>query len=98
MANKSSSTWFMTSSINHPRLADLDSKSVRLFLRSYDQYSLEIKKRAEQLQLNSAVSTKSVRPVSLKFCVDIELVESSLTLGLITDGPDNYEDMSYNHV
>lgn len=38
--------------------------------------------------------TRTVRPVSLKLCVDVEYVKSSLLLGLIPDAPTDYDDFT----
>ena len=61
---------FVTASVNHPRFLRTDSESVRVFLRLYDQYSNEVTPRAEQLTVQGATSSESIRPVNLKFCVD----------------------------
>lgn len=84
----------MTTSVGHPTLKKTDAESVRVFLRTYDQYTREVAERSAQLQLSGAVTTEPVRPVSLKFCVDIEYVEASLLLGVIEGAGEHYDDLT----
>lgn len=77
----------VTITLDHPRLLETDPEAIRIFLRTYDQYANEVRSRAQQLGSSSS-STEPVRPVDLKFCVDVEFLESSIALGFITDAPD----------
>lgn len=71
-------------SVNHPKLNEADPESIRIFLNLYDQYVNEIKARAMQIA-DSDVTTEAVRPVDLRFCVNIEYLKSTIALGLIND-------------
>ncbi len=85
---------YRAASIDHPRLDEFDAESVRKFLSEYDQYAREIIEFSQQLQRDGAVTTEPVQPVSLKFCVNVDLVESLLTLGLIENAPCNYDELT----
>ncbi|PXF46452.1 hypothetical protein BWQ96_03777 [Gracilariopsis chorda] len=74
---------FFSYSIQHPHLKRTDAESIRVFLRKYDQYSTEIKEKARQHTVTNTLSVKPVEPVSLKFCVDPEYLESALALNRI---------------
>ena len=78
----------MTSFANHPRLLNSDAESVRVFLLAYDQYCREVNARAVQLTVSDAVVTETIRPVSIKYCVDAEYIESALLLDLIPGATD----------
>lgn len=43
--------------------------------------------RAQQLS-KDAIMPEAIKPVELKFCVDAELLESSIALGFIKDATD----------
>lgn len=77
-------------SLDHPRLVNTDPESIRKFLRRYDQYTNTVLARAKQLSTDasSTVTTESVRPVDLKFCVDVEYLESCMALGFIDTATD----------
>ena len=79
----------VTISLNHPRLLALDPESIRIFLRNYDSYSRTITARAKQM---SAADTTAevVTPVDLKFCVDAQLLTSTIALGFIPE-VENYD-------
>lgn len=81
----------MKISIDHSRLLETDSESIRIFLRKYDQFSNEVQARSRRLASRSA-STGAARPVDLKFCVDVDLLESSILLGFIKEAS------SYEHL
>lgn len=82
--------------LDHPRLLETDPESIRVFLKKYDQYANEVISRARQLRTSSS-GTEPVRPVDLKFCVDVEFLESSIVLEFITDAS-NYEDLTDEQV
>ena len=77
-----STSRFVATSVDHPRLTATDASSIRVFLRSYDSYVTEVQERARQI-VDSSVSTEPVKPVNLKFCVDAEWLESTVALGFI---------------
>lgn len=72
-------------SIDHPRLASTDRETIRSFRRRYNQYTNTVLARARQLSSSDAstLTTKTVRPVNLKFCFDVGFFESSIALGVI---------------
>lgn len=74
-------------SLDHPRLVHTDPESIRTFLRRYDQYSTTVLARAKQIT-SEALSTEAINPVDLKFCVDVEFLESSIALGFISNATD----------
>lgn len=76
---------FVSTTVNHPHLQTADASSIRVFLCAYDQYVAELQERACQLVGQNAVSTEAVKPVSLKFCVDAEWLESTFALGFINN-------------
>lgn len=67
--------------IEHPRLTETDAASIRTFLQKYEQYRYEVTSRTHLI--SGSDQTKTVRPVDIKFCVDMELLESPIDLGLI---------------
>lgn len=79
-------------SVEHPRLICTDAESVRTFLRKYDQYVSELTSRARQLNKCTNVS-EPVRAVELKFCVDVDFIESSITLGFVENAT-SYEKLT----
>lgn len=75
-------------SLDHPRLLQKDSKSIRPFLRKYEQYLNEVYSHARKLMTDTVFSsTETVRPVDLKFCLDVVILESSIALDCIPDTP-----------
>lgn len=66
---------------------------MRKFLRPYDQYNNEVTARAQQLVTTDRMTTEPVQPVKIKFCVDLEYLESVLTFGFI-EGVDSYESLT----
>lgn len=75
----------VSTSVNHPRLYRVNPKTIRVFLSLYDQYEKEVYERAAQITNVSAVTTEAVRPVSLKYCVDPEYLESLIAFKRIKD-------------
>lgn len=73
----------MTTSVNHSTLASLSNSAVRVFLKLYDRYATIIVERTRQLSSDDGAFTEPCRLVSLKFCVDVELLESTFYLGFI---------------
>lgn len=84
---------FVTTSVDHPWLTRLDAESIRIFLRGYEDYCKEITARAEQLVATGTITAEPIRPVSLKYCIDSEQLQSALDLGFI-EGVDDYESLS----
>ena len=66
---------FVATSVSHPRLLRVDAESIRMFLRLNEQYKRKVESRAQQL-IVGWITTETVRPVNLKFCVDPEITES----------------------
>ena len=83
---------FIATSVNHPQLVRTDAESIRIFLNRYDQYSKEVKARAQQLNLTGSTTTEAVRPVNLKYCVDPEYIESVIALDILS--VDSYDELS----
>lgn len=79
-------------SLDHPRLVHTDPSSIRTFLKRYDQYSISVIARASQLT-SQTLTTEAVTPIALKYCVDVEFLESSLICGYI-DGCASYADLT----
>ena len=73
--------------VSHPRLTSTDSASIRTFLAAYDQYVNEVNERAKQLSKDDKV-LESVRPVNIKFCIDMEWLKSAIALEFIDDVDD----------
>lgn len=86
----------VTITVDHPRLLETDPEAIRVFLRTYDQYSNEVRSRAKQLGSSSS-SSEPVRPVDFKFCVNVEFLESSIALGFIT-GAKDYDSLTDEQV
>lgn len=84
---------FVATFFIHPKLLATISESVRIFLRLHDQYSQEITASAAQCSANGSITTKGIRPVSLKYCVDPEYIESSIALDLVPSVI-SYEDLT----
>ncbi len=80
-ATQQSSVVALASTIKHPYLNKNDSESIRVFLRKYDKYVVEIEARAKQL--GDEMSSTTAKPISLVFCVDAEYLESAIALGFI---------------
>ena len=84
---------FGTTSVDHSRLLRTDAESIRVFLRSYDHYCHEVVARAQQITRSEMVTTESVRPINLKYCVDPEYLESAISLGFL-QGVEDYDSLS----
>ena len=82
--------------VSHPRLVETDAESIRTFLRKYDKYCHEIRSRALQIAGGSGAAD-AVKPIDLKFCIDVEYLESSIALGFIP-GVDSYETLTDTEV
>lgn len=78
-------------SVDHPRLLETRPESICVFLRKCNQYANQIIFRARQLGSDTA-STKPAQPVDLKFCMDVEYLESFIALDFISDVTD-YADL-----
>ena len=81
----------ITTSLNYPTLSKSDAESIRVFLRKYDQYAVEVRARHQQLvsTQDESFSSEPARPIALKFCADTEWLLSTLALGLIKDTQGN---------
>lgn len=73
--------------IDHPRLRHTDAKSICTFMRNYEQC---------QISSNSP-NTENVRPVNLKFCVDVDYLQSTIALGFL-EGADCYKTLTDSQV
>lgn len=79
---------FVATSVGHPRLACLDTESIRIFLGEYDAYCKEVTAQAQQLLPLHTTTFEPVRPVSLKFWIEIDQLESVIDLGFIPNVSD----------
>lgn len=77
-----------TLTVEHPCLTETDAASIPVFLRKYDQYSHELLLRARQIA--TPEDEDPVRPIDIKYCVDGDLLESSIDLGFIP-GAESYK-------
>lgn len=68
--------------INHLKLARLDSESVRQFLNTYNQHVSKFIASVKQLKAK-VFSLEFLRPVHMEICVDVEFLQSTITLSLI---------------
>lgn len=87
MSSESNSTTktskIVVATFDHPRLTNTDASSILVFLRSYDLYAIEVKKRACQI-VHEDVTTGAIKPVNIKFCVDAEWLVSTIALSFPT--------------
>lgn len=60
---------FNSKTVEYPRLNRADAESVRIFLRKYDNYLLEISACADQI-VSSCISTEAFCPVAHKYYVN----------------------------
>ena len=79
-----STSFHVTVTLNHPRLLSFDPSSIRMFLRNYDSYSRTIIARAKRLTAHDTTS-EIVLPAYVKYCVDVQLLKSTIELGFIPD-------------
>lgn len=70
-------------SINHPFLAYFSSYAVRAFLKLYERYATLVTEYARQVNSLDTAGTKPCRSESLKFRINVELLESGIDLGFI---------------
>lgn len=82
----------VTASIDHLALSALNSALTRRVSRLYNRYSIIIIERAKQLSSDQNMAIEAVRPVSLNYFVDVELLESNFDFGFI-DEVDSHEDL-----
>lgn len=82
----------VTTSIDHQILVSSDSASIRTFLSLYGRYSSVVIERANQQAPQSNVRIEARRPVSIKYCVDVKLIESAVDCGFI-GGVDSHGDL-----
>lgn len=68
----------------------MDSASLRLSLRLYDQYVRKVQECAWQLIVEGELSHTASQVVGLKYCVDIDWINSLIDLELIK-GVESYE-------
>lgn len=80
------SAQYVSTTVAHPRLDRTDAESVQWFLKLYYQYLNEVK--ARERQLGDGLTTEASKPVDLKYCVDVDVRKSSISLGLIDSAKD----------
>lgn len=80
-----------SSTIDHLRLISVDARKIRIFLIHFDQYERKIHARASQLNYDEK-QRDSIRPVNLKLCLDLELLDSALAVGYLPTA-EKYEDV-----
>lgn len=83
-------------SLDHPRLTNTDPEAIRTVLRRYNQYTNTVLARARQLT-NNALMTEVIKPVDVKYCVDVAFLESSIVLGFI-NGAKAYKELNDEQV
>lgn len=86
-----SSSSQVTVSLNWFRLSSLDPSAIRVFLRNYDSYTQMIVARAKQLTKTSdsnMSSAEAILTVDIKYCVDAQMLSSTIALGFIKDVTD----------
>ena len=72
----------LSTPVDHPKLDDLKAENIRRFLAEYDNYANELKARGNQVGDSAKVET--TRPVQLKLCVDVDVLESMVESDLFT--------------
>ena len=88
---ETANTPIVTTTIAYPLLKEATAESVHFFLGKYDDYVRELASHASQVT-NGSITTEADQPVTLKYCVDQQYVESLLALGFIP-GVETYEDL-----
>lgn len=81
----------VSTTAKHPHLDLADPESVRRFFNLYYQYVEEVKARARKL--GDGITTEAANPVEIKFCVDVDVLNSTIALGLI-DVVDEYDNLT----
>lgn len=71
-------------SFDHPRLLKTSPEAIWSFLRKYDQYATAVLSRANQLS-SPTLTMEAMKSVDLKFCIDVEFLESAIALGFLPD-------------
>lgn len=84
---------YVSTTVDHPHSDRTDAESVRRFLNLYNQYVNEAKARARQL--GDGLNTEASKPVVLKYCVDVDVLKSTLALGL-NDSANDYDTINEN--
>lgn len=69
--------------VEHLFLHRLDPQSIWVFLRAYDAYGREVLARSSQLTSESTIPLQPISPVSIRYCVDAEQLESAVECHLI---------------
>lgn len=64
-------------SVDHPQLK-IDSFSIRKLLRKYGQCGAEVRERACQLAESEFLKKEAIRPVNLKFSLDLDYLQSAV--------------------
>lgn len=80
-------TWtskYVETTVHRPRLSTLIVAFIRVFLHAYNQYATKIKERSWRLVAQDVIATKAITPVSFKFCMDAEWLESLIVLGFVS--------------
>lgn len=70
--------------VDHPHLIDTVAATIRTFLRKYDQYMNVVLSLGQQVSC-AEESILVVRPVDIKFFVDVDFVEFSIDLCFVPD-------------
>lgn len=91
-AASSAQSHFMATFVPHPLLTRTDADSSRVFLPLYEQYKREILSRVQQLTAGW-ITTESVKPINVKFCVDPEILVFVVALGFI-EGIEDYDQLT----
>lgn len=74
-------------SLDHPSFVRTDPESTHTLLCKYDQYGTTVLVRAKQLS-GISLTTETIQPVDMKFCVDAEYMRSRIALELICGATD----------
>lgn len=67
---------FLATLIDHPKPTKADSKIIRYFFSSYNQYMTEVVENSKQIISYNMATTEAIPPVKFKFIVDAEWVQS----------------------
>eukprot|EP00171_Calliarthron_tuberculosum_P003092 IDg3092t1 len=82
----------------YPKLLTMNAQAIRVFLTKYNDYVHEITARHAQRASTGDVDGVPANPISLKFCVDSELILAAIGMGMLKtdDGKtiDEYDDLT----
>lgn len=82
--------------VDHHHLIDIDTASIRRFPRNLYQYGNFVLSPAQKVSCVE-VSKELFRLVDIKFCVDVDLLESFIHLGNVPDA-NSYETITASQV